>query len=65
MNAKPEIFAVVWVDSFAGPLTLHKPDAASAIASAQSIRAKADGKAFDVQAVHVPAGTDDLVILDA
>lgn len=57
---KPEIFAVVWIDTLLGPLSLHKPDAAAALTAAASIREKGGSKVQHVRAVHIPAGLDEL-----
>jgi len=61
---KPEIFAVVWVDRVLGPLTLLEKSAAAAIASAQAMRKRGEGKIDDVRAVHVPENKDSLIVLD-
>ena len=58
MLDKPEVFAVIWVDTLVGPLSLHKSDAQSAIDSA-----KGADKVSHVRAVHVPAGKDILIDL--
>lgn len=57
MTSKPEIFAVIWVDRMVGPLSLHKPNAASAIALAASMAAKGKDKIDHVRAVHIAAGS--------
>ena len=64
MLNQPEVFGVVWVDNMLGPLTLVKPNAAEAISSARSIRAKGAGKVSNVRAVHVAAGSSTLTELD-
>ncbi len=63
--SKREVFAVIWADKMLGHLSLEKPDAESAIASAQSIRTKGEGKVENVRAVHIAEGSDVLVTLDA
>jgi hypothetical protein len=61
---KPEVFAVVWVDNWFGPLHLPKPDAASAIEAAAAMREKGDGKITGCRAVHLQAGADKILYLD-
>lgn len=56
---KEVIYGVAWFDHAFGLLTLHKPDAESAIASALSIRSKGAGKVSKVRAVRVTA--DDVL----
>ncbi|MGX7874401.1 hypothetical protein ACVDG5_018065 [Mesorhizobium sp. ORM6] len=63
--SKAEVFGVIWNDLALGPLTLTKPDKASAIAAAESIRAKGAGKVENVQAVRVAAGSDTIEYLAA
>lgn len=65
MQSKPEVFGVVWVDNMLGPLTLTKPDAASAIAAARSMRLKGADKIRDCRAVRVAADSDVLETLEA
>lgn len=60
---KPEIFAVIWIDNTFGPLSLIKPDAQSAVATARDMRQRGADKIRDCRAVRVAAGTDTLETL--
>ena len=65
MPLKPEIFAVIWHDNMLGPLTLHKPDAQSAIAAARSMRERGADKITNCRAVHLAADSDTLENLES
>jgi hypothetical protein len=65
MPLKPEIFAVIWHDNMlALTLTLHKPDAQSAIAAARSMRERGADKITRCRAVHLAADSDILENLE-
>jgi len=64
MENLPELFGVIWTDNALGPLSLVKPNAADAIASARDIRAKGAGKVSNVRAVRIPAGENRFIDLD-
>ena len=67
MTDKPEIFAVIWHDFI--PLSLPCASAQEAVEKARGMVARGTTNGLDmarmaVRAVHVPAGTDELVVLD-
>lgn len=67
MTNKPEIFAVIWNDFI--PLSLHCASAQEAIDKARGMVARGTANGLDmarmaVRAVHVPAGTVELVVLE-
>lgn len=62
---KAEVFGVVWIDNMLGPLTLSKPNAQSAIATARDMRKRGADKIRDCRAVRVAAGSDTIEVLDA
>lgn len=59
-----EVFGVIWTDNVLGPLTLTKPDAKSAIATAASMREKGKDLIHDCRAVHVAEGSTKIEYLD-
>lgn len=59
-----EVFGIIWIDNALGPLTLTKPDAASAISTAASMREKAGDKIRECYAVRVPGGSTAIERLD-
>lgn len=62
--AKPETFGVIWTDLLLGPLSFPKPNAASAIEAAASMRKKGRGKIKDCHAVRLSENSDTLEYLD-
>lgn len=65
MQEKQEVFGVIWIDNMLGPLSLAKPDAQSAIATARYMRQRGADKIRDCRAVHVAAGSDILETLES
>lgn len=57
----PEVFAVIWEDFI--PLSLHFGSRDEAIAKAKEVKLRGGDKIRNVRAVHIPEGTDTLVVL--
>jgi hypothetical protein len=65
MTDKQEAFGVLWEDRMLGFLSLSKPSAEEAIEAARHIKRSPWAVVPEsVVAVHVPAGSDDMVELD-
>lgn len=61
---EPDIYAVVWVDKMVGPLTLKKPSAEEAVASAKAMIAKGAGKIEQVRAIKLTADNEIIDLME-
>jgi hypothetical protein len=59
-----EVFGIIWIDNILGPLSLIKPDAQSAIATAKYMRKHSTDKIRDCRAVRIPAEINKLENLE-